>query len=51
MGDALFFDPVRAAVRKHVFGPFADVAEIVPASLGEEVVIHGALALARDTFG
>ncbi len=50
MGDALFFDPVRAAARRHVFGPFADAAEIVPAALGEEVVIHGALALARDTF-
>ncbi|QDT51954.1 Glucokinase [Symmachiella dynata] len=50
MGDTLFFEPVGAAYRKHVFAPFADVAQIVPAALGEEVVIHGALALARDTF-
>lgn len=51
IGEELFFAPVRAACRKHVFAPFADVAEIVPAALGEEVVIHGALALARDAFG
>ncbi len=50
MGEELFFSPVRAACREHVFAPFADVAEIVPAALGEEVVIHGALALARDAF-
>ena len=28
----------------------AGIAEIVPAALGEEVVIHGALALARASF-
>jgi glucokinase len=29
-----------------VFRPFADCYDIVPAALGEEVVVHGALALA-----
>lgn len=50
IGEELFFDPIRAACACHVFEPFTDVAEIVPAELGEEVVIHGALALARDAF-
>ncbi len=50
MSESLFLEPVREAFRRSVFGPFADVAEIVPAALGEEVVIHGALALARAAF-
>jgi glucokinase len=29
----------------------ADCYDIVPAALGEEVVVHGALALARQRFG
>ena len=50
LGDEMFLDPVRRACRNHVFGPFADVAEIVPAALGEEVVIYGAVAVAAGTF-
>jgi len=50
IGEQQFFEPVRAACRAEVFEPFAGIAEIVPAELGEEVVIHGALALARDHF-
>jgi glucokinase len=38
-------------VSERVFKPFADCYEIVPAALGEEVVVHGALALARRRFG
>jgi glucokinase len=34
-------------VAERVFKPFAGLTEIVPAALGEEVVVHGALALAR----
>jgi glucokinase len=45
-----FFEPVRQACRAEVFPPFLGIAEIVPAALGEEVVIHGALALARAQF-
>jgi glucokinase len=50
IGTEQFFEPVRAACRAEVFPPFAGIAEIVPAALGEEVVIHGALALARSHF-
>jgi glucokinase len=48
MGDDLFFAPLRAAVAEREFAPFAGLTEIVPAALGEEVVVHGALALARQ---
>jgi glucokinase len=48
MGEELFFAPLRQLVAERVFRPFAGLSEIVPAALGEEVVIHGALALARQ---
>jgi glucokinase len=47
MGEKLFFQPLRESVAEKVFPPFAGLTEIVPAALGEEVVVHGALALAR----
>ena len=47
MGEELLFEPLRKLVARRVFKPFADCYEIVPAALGEEVVVHGALALAR----
>lgn len=47
MGEALFFEPVRSEVARYVFPPYAGHYDVVPAALGEEVVIHGALALAR----
>jgi glucokinase len=47
MGERLLFEPLRKLVAERVFPPFADCFEIVPAALGEEVVVHGALALAR----
>jgi glucokinase len=47
MGQSLFFDPLRKLVSNRVFKPFAGSYEIVPAALGEEVVAHGALALAH----
>src|SRR5262249_45365418 len=50
MGQDLFFEPVRAACQAEVFRPFARIADIVPAALGEEVVVHGAVALARTAF-
>lgn len=50
LGDEMFLDPVRKSCRKHAFGPFADVAKIVPAALGEEVVIYGAVAVAAGAF-
>lgn len=49
MGEKLFFEPLRRFVSERVFAPFADCYEIVPAQLGEAVVVHGALALAAQT--
>jgi glucokinase len=47
MGEDLLFKPLRKLVAERVFKPFADCYDIVPAALGEEVVVHGALALAK----
>jgi glucokinase len=47
LGEKLLFEPLREKVARRVFPPFAGLTEIVPAALGEEVVVHGALALAR----
>ncbi|HWG45194.1 MAG TPA: ROK family protein [Gemmataceae bacterium] len=47
MGEKLLFEPLRRLVAEQVFKPFAGLADIVPAALGEEVVVHGAIALAR----
>ncbi len=51
MGEDVLFKPLRQAVAERVFKPFADCYDIVPAALGEEVVLHGALALAQRRFG
>src|SRR5207302_1291117 len=51
MGEELFFQPLRRLVAHHPFRCFADCYDIVPAALGEEVVVHGALALARRRLG
>jgi glucokinase len=51
IGEDLFFDPVREEVARYVFPPFSGCFDIVPASLGEAVVVHGALRLARDSIG
>jgi glucokinase len=47
MGEKLLFQPLRELVARRVFKPFVACYDIVPAALGEEVVVHGALALAR----
>ncbi|HEV3384129.1 MAG TPA: ROK family protein, partial [Gemmata sp.] len=51
MGEDLFFAPLRQLIAERVFKPFAGLTDIVPAALGEEMVIHGALALARQKLG
>jgi glucokinase len=51
LGDKLFFEPLREMVAERVFKPFAGLTEIVPAALGEAVVVHGALALAKMRGG
>jgi glucokinase len=48
LGEDLLFRPLRAEVDRYVFPPLAGTYEIVPAALGEEMVVHGALALAAD---
>ena len=44
MGD-VFFAPLRQAVAERIFPPYADRYEILPAALGEEVVLVGALMI------
>jgi glucokinase len=51
MGEKVLFEPLRSRVAETVFKPFAGLTDIVPAALGEEVVVHGALALARRRLG
>jgi len=46
-GETQFFAPLRREVARYVFPPLAKSYAIVPAVLGEEVVVHGALAVAR----
>lgn len=50
MGENLLFEPLRRMVTERVFKPFAGLTDIVPAALGEEVVVHGAIALAQKRF-
>jgi glucokinase len=45
MGKELFLNPVRDEVIRYVFPPLIGSYEIVPAGLGELVVVHGALAI------
>jgi glucokinase len=51
MKAALFLDPVRRHVDRYVFPPLANSYTIRPAALGEEVVVHGAVRLARASSG
>ena len=48
MGDALFLDPVREAVARYLFPPLAGQCVVTGPQLGEEVVVHGAVALAAQ---
>ncbi|MDG3005739.1 ROK family protein [Paludisphaera mucosa] len=50
IGEKLWFRPIRERVDAQVFRPFRGSFDIVPAALGEEVVVHGALELARDAL-
>jgi glucokinase len=47
----LFWDALRSKVRRFEFGPFAGRYEIVPAALGEEVVVIGAVLLGLGAGG
>jgi glucokinase len=48
IGDPWFFTPVRTEVARYVFPPLAGSYRIEPAALGEQVVVHGAVALAAS---
>lgn len=48
IGEALWFQPLRDYVRRYVFPPLVDTFAIAPAQLGEEVVVHGVLALVAE---
>ncbi len=50
-GEAFFFEPVRRYAHTYVFRPLRDSYEILAPRLGEEVVVHGALAMAADRSG
>ena len=50
MNNSLWLEPIRRQVDQRVFPPFKNTYAIVPPELGEEVVVHGALALAADVF-
>jgi len=50
IGEDLWFKPIREELDILVFEPFRGTFDVVPAALGEEVVVHGALALAQDAL-
>ena len=49
-GETVFFAPLRRHVKQYVFPPLRNSYEIVPAQLGEEVVVHGAVAMAATRY-
>jgi len=51
LGEEMFFAPLRQAVQRYVFPPLVGAYEIVPAALGEWVVVHGAIGLAAEQRG
>lgn len=46
IGEEPFFQPLRQEVARYVFPPLAKTYRILPAALGEKVVVYGAVALA-----
>lgn len=48
VGEELLFAPLRKYVDRYVFPPLRGAFKIVSAQLGEQVVVHGALAVASD---
>ncbi|HEX8199452.1 MAG TPA: ROK family protein [Isosphaeraceae bacterium] len=50
IGEALWLAPIRRELDRRAFPPFRGTFDVVPAALGQEVVVHGALALAREAW-
>lgn len=48
MDESLFLHPLKEQVARCVFGPLAGSYQLRPAALGEEVVVHGAIACATE---
>jgi glucokinase len=46
IGEERFFQPLRNEVARYIFPPLANGYRILPAALGEKVVVYGAVALA-----
>jgi glucokinase len=49
-GETVFFVPLRRYVDRYVFPPLRNSYQVVPAQLGEEVVVHGAVAMAAHAY-
>lgn len=47
LGEDAYLAPLRESVRRQTFAPYAHLVDLVGAELGEEVVLHGAVALAK----
>lgn len=50
ISEELWLRPLREYVRQYVFPPLAGAFELVPARLGEEMVVYGVLALAAESL-
>ncbi len=50
IGEDFWFGPIRRQLTSQVFPPFRGTFDLVPSALGEEVVVQGALALAKDAW-
>lgn len=48
IGEQFWLEPIRNQLNVNVFPPFRGTFDVVASALGEEVVVHGALGLARD---
>ncbi len=51
LDPSFWLDPIRQGVVAGVFAPFRGSFDVVTAALGQDVVIHGALAIAHDALG
>ena len=51
IGEDLWLGPIRRQLDHLVFPPFRGMFDLVGASLGQQVVVHGALYLARQSLG
>jgi glucokinase len=48
LADSLWIEPIREEVARRVFPAYRGTFDIVPAALGEDVVLVGALRIAQD---